>query len=62
MAPVILDSGFLAVFADGSARFIGSKVSERVLRAAILRNDGQIPDWDSPASDGRRDFWEAPRP
>jgi hypothetical protein len=51
--------GFLAVFADGSARFVRSDISEHVLRAAIERNDGKIPEWDPPAWDGRHDSWPA---
>jgi hypothetical protein len=38
----LFDGGFHASLADGSARFVSSKVTERTLRAAITRNSGDI--------------------
>lgn len=38
----LFDGGFHASLADGSARFISSKVSEQTLRGAITRNGGEV--------------------
>jgi hypothetical protein len=37
-------TGFNAVFADGSKRFIGSRADEKALRGLITRNGGEVVD------------------
>lgn len=37
--------GFVAAFADGSTRFIGHDVDEKVIRSLITRNGGETVDW-----------------
>jgi hypothetical protein len=53
--PLVTVPGFHVAMADGSVRFVRADVSEEVLRAAIVRNDGKIPDW--PRLRGFRDTW-----
>jgi RNA polymerase sigma factor (sigma-70 family) len=43
----VFKEGFNAAFADGSARFLSKKLSEKVLRAAITSNGGEFLGGDS---------------
>jgi hypothetical protein len=42
----VFDGNFFIAFADGSVRFVNKKFNEKILRKAITRADGELPELD----------------